>query len=64
MTMAMMLPVCSALNRAGFECVELRGLVQFGVCVRYLKEDPWERIRLVRERIATCHSSRGSGPTA
>lgn len=51
MTTAMMLPVCGALNRAGFDCVDLMGLVHFDVCVRYLKEDPWERIRLVRERI-------------
>lgn len=51
MTTAMMLPVCGALNRAGFDCVDLMGLVHFDVCVRYLKENPWERIRLVRERI-------------
>jgi oxaloacetate decarboxylase alpha subunit len=27
------------------------GAIQFDVCVRYLHEDPWERIRLVRKRI-------------
>jgi oxaloacetate decarboxylase alpha subunit len=51
MTTAMMLPVCEQLNRIGYAAVDLMGLIQFDVCVRYLKEDPWERIRLVRERI-------------
>lgn len=51
MTTAMMLPVCGQLDRMGLACVDFMGLVQFDVCVRYLREDPWERIRLVRERI-------------
>jgi oxaloacetate decarboxylase alpha subunit len=51
MTTAMMLPVCDLLNRIGYRCVDLMGLIHFDVCVRYLKEDPWERIRLVRKRI-------------
>lgn len=51
MTTAMMLPVCERLNRIGYACVDFMGLIHFDVCVRYLKEDPWERIRLVRERI-------------
>ena len=51
MTTAMMLPMCERLNRAGYACIDLMGQVHFDVCVRYLKEDPWERIRLVRERI-------------
>lgn len=51
MTTAMMLPICEQLNRIGYAAVDLMGLIQFDVCVRYLKEDPWERIRLVRERI-------------
>jgi len=51
MTTAMMLPICNRLDRIGYRCVDLMGLIQFDVCVRYLKEDPWERIRRVRERI-------------
>jgi oxaloacetate decarboxylase (Na+ extruding) subunit alpha len=51
MTTAMMLPICDRLNRVGYECVDFMGLIHFDVCVRYLKEDPWERIRLVRKRI-------------
>jgi oxaloacetate decarboxylase alpha subunit len=51
MTTPMMLPVLDRLNRAGFAAFDLMGTVQFDVCVRYLREDPWERIRLVRRRI-------------
>jgi oxaloacetate decarboxylase alpha subunit len=41
-----MLPVLDRFDRAGFEQVDLMGAIQFDVCVRYLKEDPWERVRL------------------
>lgn len=51
MTTAMMLPICEKLNRIGYAAIDLMALLQFEVAVRYLKEDPWERIRLVRERI-------------
>lgn len=51
MTTAMMLPACDRLNRIGYAAVDFMGLVHFDVAVRYLKENPWERIRLVRERI-------------
>lgn len=51
MRTATMLPALGALDRAGFDAVELMGLVHFDAPVRYLKEDPWERIRLVREKV-------------
>src|SRR5206468_8285625 len=51
MTTAMMLPVAPALDRAGFEAIDLVGGAVFDVCVRYLREDPWERIRLVRQAV-------------
>ncbi|MBP5857119.1 hypothetical protein KAJ83_08865 [Marivibrio halodurans] len=51
MSTAMMLPRAEAMDRAGFEAVELYGAVQFDTAVRYLKEDPWERLRLIRERV-------------
>ena len=31
------------------------GTIQFDVCVRYLKEDPWERVRLIRQEV-TAHA--------
>lgn len=46
MRTAHILPVLDKFDRAGFEQVDLMGAIQFDVCVRYLKEDPWERVRL------------------
>lgn len=51
MTTAHMLPVAERMDRAGFAQIDLAGAIQFDVCVRYLKEDPWERVRLMRERV-------------
>jgi oxaloacetate decarboxylase alpha subunit len=47
MTTAHMLPVVERMGRAGFTSIDLMGAIQFDVCVRYLKEDPWERVRRV-----------------
>lgn len=51
MSTAMMLPVAADLDRAGFEVIDLMSGVQFDVAIRHLKENPWERIRLMRERV-------------
>lgn len=51
MTTAMMLPVAEQMDCIGFESIDLAGTIQFDVCVRYLKEDPWERVRLMRQRV-------------
>lgn len=51
MTTAMMLPILPVLDRAGFDAVECMGTAVMDSCVRYLKEDPWQRLRLLRERI-------------
>lgn len=50
MTTAMMLPIAEKLDHAGFEIIDLMSGVQFDVAIRHLKENPWERIRLMRER--------------
>jgi oxaloacetate decarboxylase alpha subunit len=47
MTTAMMRDLAPRLDRAGFEAIDLVGGAVFDVCVRYLREDPWERMRLV-----------------
>src|SRR3990172_12217118 len=51
MTTAMMLPVAETMDQAGFEAIEIIAAAFFKKCVRELREDPWERIDLVRERI-------------
>ena len=53
MTTGMMLPVADRLDQAGFEAVELMSGAHFLKAVRELKEDPWERIRLVSQRITS-----------
>jgi len=47
MTTAMMADIAPRLDRAGFEAIDLAGGAVFDVCVRYLREDPWERMRIV-----------------
>jgi oxaloacetate decarboxylase alpha subunit len=47
MSTAHMLPVASTLDRCGFVAAELMGLAHFDAAVRFLKEDPFERIRLM-----------------
>ncbi len=51
MTTAHMLPIAERMDRIGLARIDLAGTIQFDVCVRYLKEDPWERMRLMRQRI-------------
>jgi oxaloacetate decarboxylase alpha subunit len=51
MTTAHMLPVAERMDRIGFQRIDLAGTIQFDVCVRYLKENPWERVRLMRRRV-------------
>jgi len=51
MTTAMMLPAAAGLDRAGFEAIDLVGGAVFDVCVRYLCEDPWERMRIMSRAI-------------
>ena len=37
-----LLPLCAALDNCGFHAVEVWGGATFDVCMRYLKEDPWD----------------------
>ncbi len=47
MTTAMMKDIAPFLDRAGFEAIDLVGGAVFDVCVRFLREDPWERMRIL-----------------
>ncbi len=44
-----LLPLCEKLDRCGFYAVEVWGGATYDVCLRYLKEDPWERLRRIKE---------------
>lgn len=47
MTTAMMRDIAPRLDNAGFEAIDLVGGAVFDVAVRYLREDPWERMRIL-----------------
>ena len=46
-----MLPVCPELDAIGFWSLEVWGGATFDACVRFLKEDPWQRLRQLREAL-------------
>lgn len=46
-----MLPICDRLDKVGFWSLEMWGGATFDACVRFLKEDPWERLRKLREAL-------------
>src|SRR3990170_1071869 len=43
-----MLPIAEKLDRVGYWSVEMWGGATFDTCLRYLKEDPWERLRALK----------------
>ncbi len=49
MTTAEMLPIAEKLDRVGFHALEVWGGATFDSCLRYLNEDPWERLRKLRK---------------
>ena len=46
-----MLPICDKLDRAGYWSLEVWGGATFDSCLRFLKEDPWERLRQLRKAL-------------
>ena len=46
-----MLPICSKLDSIGFWSLEAWGGATFDACVRFLKEDPWERLQKLRKAL-------------
>ncbi|MBW0148326.1 sodium-extruding oxaloacetate decarboxylase subunit alpha [Marinobacter arenosus] len=46
-----MLPACAWLDQAGYWSLECWGGATFDACVRFLKEDPWERLRTLRKAL-------------
>jgi len=43
-----MLPILTELDEAGFYSLEVWGGATFDVCLRFLGEDPWERLRQIK----------------
>ncbi|HCW91067.1 MAG TPA: pyruvate carboxylase subunit B, partial [Marinobacter sp.] len=46
-----MLPFCDKLDQVGYWSLEVWGGATFDACVRFLKEDPWERLRKLRKAL-------------
>lgn len=48
MTTDEMLPILSAMDEVGYHSLEAWGGATFDACMRFLNEDPWERLRKIR----------------
>jgi pyruvate carboxylase subunit B len=46
-----MLPICAKLDQVGFWSLEAWGGATFDACVRFLKEDPWQRLARLRKAL-------------
>jgi len=44
-----MLPIAEKLDNVGFHALEVWGGATFDACLRFLNEDPWERLRVLRK---------------
>ena len=46
-----MLPIAGKLDKIGYWSLEVWGGATFDTCLRFLKEDPWERLRALRRAL-------------
>ncbi|MBQ1272609.1 MAG: oxaloacetate decarboxylase subunit alpha [Clostridia bacterium] len=51
MTMDEMLPALELLDKAGYNALEAWGGATFDSCLRFLDEDPWQRLRTIRDHV-------------
>lgn len=51
MPTADMLPILKTLDGTGFHALEMWGGATFDACLRFLNEDPWERLRQIRKEV-------------
>ena len=51
MTIEEMVPICDKLDAVGFYSMEIWGGATFDSCLRFLNEDPWERLRTLRKHL-------------
>lgn len=50
MPTSQMLPIVEKLDQVGFHSLEAWGGATFDSCLRFLNEDPWERLRKIRDK--------------
>ncbi|MFB8530723.1 oxaloacetate decarboxylase subunit alpha [Enterococcus casseliflavus] len=46
-----MLPILKTMDQAGYHALEMWGGATFDACLRFLNEDPWERLRAIRKEV-------------
>ncbi len=46
-----MLPILSKMDEIGYYSAEVWGGATFDACIRFLNEDPWERLRIIRKNM-------------
>lgn len=46
-----MLPILEKMDSAGYHAIEAWGGATFDVCLRFLNEDPWQRLRLLKKNL-------------
>lgn len=46
-----MLPILEKLDAVGYNALEMWGGATFDSCLRFLNEDPWERLRIIRKAV-------------
>ena len=51
MTTEDMLPILEQLDKIGYHSLEAWGGATFDSCMRFLEEDPWQRLRTIREHV-------------
>lgn len=49
MTTEQMMPIVAKMDQVGYHAVECWGGATFDACLRFMKEDPWERLRKLRD---------------
>ena len=51
MTTEEMLPILEQMDKIGYHALEAWGGATFDSCLRFLDEDPWERLRKIRDKV-------------
>ena len=51
MTMDDMRPILPAMDKVGYYSIECWGGATFDACIRFLDEDPWDRLRILRKEM-------------
>ena len=46
-----MLPIMQEMDKIGYYSAEVWGGATFDACIRFLDEDPWERLRIIRKNM-------------